>query len=146
LMANFYGNFGVKRFNYMKRQLQRMDKNFNYGKDGLLAWTPENTNTDIPRAVIGDPNGNIRISDRFVENGDYLRLNNLQIGYNLPASLKEKLNVNDLRIYAGATRLFTLTKYKGYDPGTGSETGKMGVDDAIYPLSRTFMMGIRVGF
>lgn len=146
LMANFYGNFGVKRYNYMKRQLQRMDKNFNYGKDGLAAWTPENPNTDIPRAVIGDPNGNIRVSDRFVEKGDFLRLNNLQIGYNLPARLKEKFRLGDLRIYAGATRLFTLTKYKGYDPGTGAETGKMGVDDAIYPLSRTFMLGIKAGF
>ncbi|WP_144062814.1 TonB-dependent receptor [Sphingobacterium paucimobilis] len=146
LTANFYGNFGAKRYNYMKRQLQRMDKNFNYGKDALAAWTPENTNTDIPRAVIGDPNGNISTSDRFVENGDYLRLNNLQIGYNLPVVLRDKLKLSDCRIYAGATRLFTLTKYKGYDPGTGAENGLMGVDDAIYPLSRTFMLGLRIGF
>lgn len=146
LMANFYGNFGVKRYNYMKRQLQRMDKNFNYGKDALNAWTPENPNTDIPRAVIGDPNGNISTSDRFVENGNYLRLNNLQIGYNLPVLLRQKLNVGDFRIYAGATRLFTLTKYKGYDPGTGAESGLMGVDNAIYPLSRTFMLGLKLGF
>lgn len=146
LMANFYGNFGAKRYNYMKRQLQRMDNNFNYGKDALNAWTPENPNTDIPRAVIGDPNGNSRTSDRFVENGNYLRLNNLQVGYNLPRNLREKFNMADFRIYAGATRLFTITNYKGYDPSTGAENGLMGVDDALYPLSRTFMLGVKVGF
>lgn len=146
LVANFYGNFGVKRYNYMKRQLQRMDGNFNYGKDALNSWTPENTNTDIPRAVIGDPNGNIDVSDRFVENGDYLRLNNLQIGYNLPSKICKAIDIDNLRFYVGATRLFTLTNYKGYDPGTGAANGGMGVDYAIYPLSRTLIFGLKLGF
>lgn len=152
LMANFYGNFGVKRYNGMKRQLQRMDKNFNYGKDALNAWTPENTDTDIPRAVIGDPNGNISTSDRFVENGDYLRLNNLQIGYNMPAAVCKSLNISNLRVYIGANRLFTITGYKGYDPGTGATVNSsdgntyMGYDDALYPLSRSYMVGLKLGF
>jgi len=146
LMMNFYGNFDVKRYNQMKLQLQRMDKNFNYGKDALRAWTPENPNTDVPRAVVGDPNGNIQVSDRFVENGDYLRLNNVQIGYNLPRAFRQKLNISDFRIYAGATRLFTITNYTGYDPGTGASAGSMGYDNAIYPLSRTFMLGLKLGF
>ena len=145
LLANFYGNFGVKRYDYMKRQLERMDLNFNYGRAALNAWTPENPHTDIPRAVIGDPNGNNSVSDRFVANGDYLRLNNLQIGYNLPKEVGNRLGVESMRIYAGATRLFTWTKYKGYDPGTGATVGSMGVDYAIYPLSRTFMLGVKVG-
>ena len=79
LVANFYGDFGAKRYNYTKYQLERMDHVFNYGKNALNAWTPENPDTDIPRAVSGDPNKNSRTSTRFVENGDYLRLNNLQI-------------------------------------------------------------------
>ncbi len=146
LVANFFGNFGVKRYNGMKRQLQRMDKNFNYGRDALNSWRPDNTNTSIPRAVIGDPNGNSQISDRFIENGDFLRLNNLQIGYNLSKKTCKRLGIQNLRLYVGATRLFTITGYKGYDPATGAESGALGVDDAIYPLSRTYMMGIKFGF
>lgn len=153
MTANFYGNFGVKRYNGMKVQLQRMDKNFNYGKDALNSWRPDNTDTDIPRAVIGDPNGNIRVSDRFVENGSYLRLNNLQIGYNLPNSISKQLKIENFRIYIGGNRLFTLTKYKGYDPGTGA-TNKVddssysfsGYDYAQYPLSRSYTIGFKLSF
>ena len=136
----------------MKRQLQRMDKVFNYGKDALNAWTPENPHTDIPRAVVGDPNGNIQTSDRFVENGDFLRLNNLQIGYNMPAKVCKSLHIDNFRIYLAANRLFTITGYKGYDPATGatsnSDTGTtyMGIDDALYPLSRSYMIGLKFGF
>ena len=146
LLANFYGHFGVKRYNGMKRHLERMDKHFNYGKAALDSWRPDNTNTDIPRAVLGDPNGNARISDRFIENGDYLSLNNLQLGYNLPRDLCQKLHIDNLRFYIGATRLFTITSYKGYDPATGAAAGALGVDDALYPLSRTYMVGLKFGF
>lgn len=146
LVANFYGNLGVKRYNYTKYQMQRMDQNFNYGQECVNAWTPENPNTDIPRAVQGDPNGNSRISDRFIENGDYLRLNNLQLGYNLPTKLCKQWGINNLRFYIGGTRLFTITGYKGYDPSTGSTVGQMGVDYASSPLSRTYMAGIKFGF
>lgn len=152
LTANFYGNFGVKRYNYTKYQLQRMDQVFNYGKDALNAWTPDNTNTNIPRAVQGDPNKNGRISDRFVEDGSYLTLNNLQIGYNLPASVCKKLRIDNFRIYVAGSRLFTITGYDGYDPATGSaynstdDVSFMGVDYAIYPLSRTYMIGVKFGF
>ncbi|MGN0048829.1 MAG: SusC/RagA family TonB-linked outer membrane protein [Bacteroides sp.] len=146
LVANFYGNLGVKRYNYTKYQMQRMDQNFNYGQECVNAWTPENPNTDIPRAVQGDPNGNSRISDRFIENGDYLRLNNLQLGYNLPTKLCKQWGINNLRFYIGGTRLFTITGYKGYDPSTGSAVGQMGVDYASSPLSRTYMAGIKFGF
>lgn len=146
LVANFYGDFGAKRYNYTKYQLERMDHVFNYGKNALNAWTPENPNTDIPRAVSGDPNGNARTSERFVENGDYLRLNNLQLGYNLPTKYCQKMGLSNVRIYVGGTRLFTLTKYKGYDPSTGSSVGQMGYDYAAIPLSRDFMLGLKFGF
>lgn len=146
LVANFYGNFGVKRYNYTKYQLQRMDQVFNYGKDALDAWTPENTDTDVPRAVQGDPNKNNRASDRFIENGDYLRLNNLQLGYNVPARVCKDWGIANLRFYIGGTRLFTITGYKGYDPSTGSTVGRIGYDYASTPLSRTYMAGIKFGF
>ncbi len=146
LVANFYGDFGAKRYNYTKYQLQRMDKAFNFGKDALRAWTRENPNTDVPRAVSGDPNNNNRTSDRFVEKGNYLRLNNLQLGYNLPVKYCKKLGLTNLRVYVGGTRLFTITKYSGYDPSTGSSVGQMGYDYASIPLSRDFMLGLKLGF
>lgn len=146
LITNFYGNLGVKRYNYMKLQLQRMDKNFNYGKDALNAWTPDNPHTDIPRAVQGDPNKNNEISDRFVENGSFLRLNDLQLGYNLPAKTCKQLGISNLRLYVGGSHLFTITSYKGYDPAVGAEAGKMGADYALYPLSRSYMVGLKFGF
>lgn len=146
LVANFYGTFGAKRYNYTKYQLQRMDQVFNYGKDALDAWTPENPNTDVPRAVQGDPNKNNRASDRFIENGDYLRLNNLQLGYNVPARVCKDWGIANLRFYIGGTRLFTITGYKGYDPSTGSTVGQIGYDYASTPLSRTYMAGIKFGF
>lgn len=153
LVANFYGNFGVTKYNYTKYQLERMDHAFNYGKAALNAWTPQNPNTNIPRAVQGDPNGNTKTSDRFIENGDYLTLNNLQIGYNLPSSICKKLKIDNCRIYVAGTRLFTLTGYSGYDPKTGDTSNSdvdganfMGVDYAVYPLSRTYMIGVKFGF
>lgn len=146
LTANFYGSFGVKRYNYSKMQLQRMDKVFNYGKDALNAWTPENTHTNIPRAVQGDPNKNNRISDRYVENGNYLRLNNLQVGYNLPTKQCKKIGLSNLRVYIGATRLFTITKYDGYDVAVGSKAGDLGVDYGIYPMSPSYTLGLKFGF
>lgn len=146
LIANFYGHLGVKRYNYTKYQLQRMDQVFNYGKDALNAWTPENTKTDVPRAVQGDPNKNTRVSDRFIENGDYLRLNNLQLGYNFSTKVCKDLGIANLRLYIGGTRLFTITGYKGYDPSTGATVGQIGYDYASTPLSRTYMAGIKFGF
>lgn len=146
LLANFYGDLGVDRYNYTKYQLERMDTKFNYGRNALRAWTPEHPNTDIPRAVYGDPNGNIRTSDRFIERGDFFRLNNLQIGYNLPSKICNKIGLNNCRVYIGGTRIFTITGYKGYDPSTNGGIDRMGYDYASSPLSRTFMAGLKFGF
>ena len=146
LMANFYGHFGAKRYNHSKFRLERMDNVYNYGRAALNSWKPDNTETDIPRAVQGDPNENSRISDRFIEKGDYLRLNNLQIGYNFSNELLGKYDINNLRIYVGGSRLFTITKYSGYDPSTGNKVGSMGYDYAAAPLSRSYMLGIKLSF
>ena len=146
LVANFYGDLGVDRYNYTKYQLERMDTKFNYGRNALKAWTPENPNTNIPRAVYGDPNKNARTSDRFIERGDFFRLNNLQLGYNLPATVCGKLGISNLRFYVGGTRIFTITGYSGYDPSTNGGIDRMGYDYASSPLCRTFIAGIKFGF
>lgn len=136
----------VDRYNYTKFELEKMDDKFNYGRNCLKAWTPENPHTNIPRAVYGDPNGNSRVSDRFIERGDYFRLNNLQIGYNLPATVCSKLGISNLRLYVGGNRLFTITGYSGYDPSTMGGISSMGTDYAASPLCRTFMAGLKFGF
>ena len=144
LVANFFGSFGVKRYNmHRSDQFHSASKKFNGPRELLNAWTPENPNSNIPRLVLGDPNENfVKSSDYFLENGNFLRLNNLQLGYNLPRSICKDLKINNLRVYVAATRLFTITSYSGYDPCSGS----MGVDSSIYPLSRSYMLGLKFGF
>jgi TonB-linked SusC/RagA family outer membrane protein len=118
-------------------------------------WTPYNTSADKPRAIVTDPNNNSRISDWWLEDGSYLRFKNVQLGYSIPASLLEKVNMSSFRIYIAAQNLFTFTRYTGLDPevGTvdhttnvGAPTLNVGVDDGIYPQARTFSVGIQVDF
>ena len=146
LVANFYGDLGVDRYNYTKYQLERMDTKFNYGRNALKAWTPDEPQHQHSTALRRDPNKNARTSDRFIERGDFFRLNNLQLGYNLPATVCGKLGISNLRFYVGGTRIFTITGYSGYDPSTNGGIDRMGYDYASSPLCRTFMAGIKFGF
>ena len=118
-------------------------------------WRPDNTNTDIPRAIVTDPNNNSRISNYWLEDGSYLRLKNVQFGYSIPASLINRANISSFRIYVAAQNLATFTRYSGLDPevGTalhttnvGTPTLNVGVDDGIYPQARTFSLGVQVNF
>ncbi|WP_292008593.1 SusC/RagA family TonB-linked outer membrane protein [Chryseobacterium sp.] len=140
----FQGVYGNKIFNGLKFISMNpggAGQNYNMEKGVLDAWTPENTDTDIPRLVHGDPNGNYsKVSDFYVEDGSYLRLKNLTIGYSLPKELYNKINVNRLRIYVTSGNLFTITKYTGFDPEVGMNS--YGVDMGRYPQSRSFIFGI----
>jgi len=147
----FQGVYGNKIFNAEKIILQGMPRLFNASTDVLKAWTPGNTNTDIPRAVSGDPNGNVRPSSRWIESGSYFRLKNLQFGYSLPTTwLKAATNnnINKVRIYLSSTNLFTITKYTGLDPEIGSKNGTLtnGIDYGQYPTPRTFQVGLQATF
>jgi len=153
----FQGVQGNKIYNGVKIVEQGMLRLFNASTDVLNAWTPTNTNTDIPRAVSGDPNHNTRTSNRFIESGSYFRLKNLSIGYSLPQGTVKGLTgnvVNTLRIYVSTQNLFTITKYSGYDPeigirpinGTTNSQLTQGIDYGQYPQARTMMAGIQVGF
>lgn len=84
---------------------------------------------------------NAAVSDRFIENGSFLRLKNIQLGYSLPAPVIQKLHIQRLRVYASCTNLFTITKYKGYDPEISS-----GVDYGNYPQARTVLLGAQLAF
>lgn len=105
-------------------------------------WTGYGTSTVMPRAVYGDPNQNARISDRFVEDGSYLRLKNITLSYTFPTRWLEKIHVDNARIYLSCENVVTLTKYSGFDP----EVGINGIDGNRYPISRTFSLGLNFNF
>lgn len=144
------GVYGNKVYNGTKVIGQGMLRLFNASTDVLDAWTPSNTDTDVPRAVSGDPNQNSRTSDRFLEDGSYMRVKNLSIGYTIPNIGNATNNViNRIRIYVSSQNLLTFTKYTGYDPEVGSKYGALltqGIDYGQFPQARTIMAGINLGF
>lgn len=109
-------------------------------------WTESNPSTEYPRLVLNDNNGNQNPSDFYVEDGSFLRLRNLQIGYNLPSSLLDALRLKSLRIYFSANNLLTLTGYKGFDPEIGTDGWILntGIDKGYYPSNKTLGGGIRI--
>lgn len=143
---------GNKIYNGVKVIGQGMLRLFNASTDVLKAWTPSNTNTDVPRAISGDPNQNSRTSDRFLENGSYMRVKNLSIGYTLSSKGLSRVTKNVLtkaRFYVSSQNLLTFTKYTGYDPEVASRGGGLltnGIDYGQYPQARTIMVGVNLGF
>ena len=108
----------------------------------LKRWTGEGTSNSMPRAVWGDPNENSRVSDRFIEDGSYLRIKNLTLAYNLPQSLMKKIQFNNARIYLSCENVATITGYSGFDP----EVGINGIDSSRFPISRTYSVGVNFNF
>lgn len=108
----------------------------------LDRWTGEGTSNSVPRAVYSDPNKNARHSSRFVEDGSYLRIKNLTLGYTLPQAISKKAYLQTVRMYMSCQNLYTFTKYSGFDP----EVGANGIDLSTYPLTRTISFGVNVKF
>lgn len=149
----FDGMVGNKIYNYPRYRLE--SGNFNGNMSTVLAnsWRPDNQNTDIPRFSKTDGADNKwAYSDRWLEDGSYMRLKTLDIGYTLPKSLTKKVKLENVRIYTSMENLFTLTKYSGYTPdlGESSVAGvsynvfSRGIDQGRYPLPRTISFGIQV--
>ncbi len=145
--------WGHKLYNGNRYFYEGMNSGSNFLTSTLDAWTPENRNTSVPRAVYQDPNGNTRESDRFLESGDFIRLRQVQIGYTLPKSLLSKIKSENLRIYISGENLLTWTKYKGIDPEfapTGvngvSPVLNTGVDRYIFPFTRSYVLGLQFTF
>ncbi len=112
----------------------------------LDRWTGSGSTNLAPRQTIGT-NGNTVFSDYYVEDGSFVRLQNVQLGYTFSNSAKANSFFDKFRIYVSASNLFTLTKYRGYDPtvGTGAPIGG-GIDQGIYPSASTYLLGINVKF
>lgn len=126
-----------------------MNSVFNQTARTLDRWTPENTDTDMPRAVWGDPNGNRRDSDRFIEDGSYLRLKTATLSYNFPQSVYSAIGLGGLRIYVAGQNLLTFTNYSGFDPEVNTFDGSnisLGTDFLTYPQARSIVGGINLTF
>ncbi|MDB5193481.1 MAG: hypothetical protein JWQ96_3044 [Segetibacter sp.] len=106
-------------------------------------WTPNNTNTNIPRANLNE----LPASTYFLEKGDFFRINNLTIGYAFPTTMLQRVKMQNVRVYVTAQNLATFTKYSGFTPeiSTGG-TLEGGIESSIYPTTRTFAFGVNVGF
>lgn len=142
----WYGAFGQDIFTGGTR---RHDLNMpNWKADVLDRWTEDNPSTTHPRVTIDDPNNNFnRPSDFFIEDGSYVRLRNISLGYTLSPNLTNLIGANRLRLYASAQNLITFTGYSGHDPEIGSSWAlDVGIDRNIYPQARTFIFGINLDF
>ena len=149
----FQGVTGNKIYNATRVITEGMIRFFNAGTQVLNAWTPTNKNTNIPRAVSSDPNQNARPSTRFLEDGSYLRLKNVMLGYSVPAASLQSITkgvVKNLRIYVSGQNILTFTKYTGYDPEVGNRTPGSsltnGIDFAVYPQPKAYQVGIQTTF
>ena len=112
-------------------------------------WKQEGDQTDIPRLIRNDPNSNRRDSDRFVEDGDYIRLKSLSFGYTVPSDVIEKVGIERVRIFVSGYNLWTATKYSWYDPEVNIFDGNntaLGTDFLTFPQPRSLVFGINVGF
>lgn len=145
--AFFQGVQGRDIFNTHKRLTDFTFWLFNYGQNTLDAWTPENPNTDIPAVSTADFNNEHRISSYFIEDGSYLKLKTVSLGYTLPKRWLKGVSSSDVRFYLQAQNLFVLTKYGGNDVEVAAENARfMGVDLQFYPHSRNIVFGVNANF
>ena len=147
LSIGLQGVLGNKIYNATRQTLEDVTKGSNFLASCLDYWTPENKNASHPRRIWEDPNCNTRAeSDRYLENGSYLRLRSVQLGYTFPQTWF-KGAIQHARVYINAENLFTITSYSGYSPDVNADNANYrGFDNFIYPTNRTFMLGLNVTF
>ena len=147
LSIGLQGVLGNKIYNATRQTLEDVTKGSNFLASCLDYWTPENKNASHPRLTWDDPNRNTRAeSDRYLENGSYLRLRSVQLGYTFPQTWF-KGAIQHARVYINAENLFTITSYSGYSPVVNADNANYrGFDNFIYPTNRTFMLGLNVTF
>ena len=134
------GVYGNKIFNANNIYQESMSVAENQTVRTLRRWSGEGSSHDMPRAIYGDPNQNNRVSNRYVEDGSYLRIKNITLGYTFPRQIIKPLKLSSLRLYAACQNAFTFTHYSGFDP----EVGVNGVDYSVYPVTRTFSVGLNL--
>ncbi|MEM9325423.1 MAG: SusC/RagA family TonB-linked outer membrane protein [Bacteroidota bacterium] len=149
---NFFvqGSQGNDLYSYTLMELDLLAGLNNATTAALDRWTPTNTNTDVPRATTGRAR---RASTRFVQDGSFIRLKNIALGYSLPSSLLNNIGVESLRVYISGQNLLTITDYEGYDPevnyrsdGPTNGNRNLGLDYGSYPNAKAVTLGLNLGF
>jgi TonB-linked SusC/RagA family outer membrane protein len=146
--ALFYGVQGGQALNFTRWFTDFYPSFAGIGKSArvLNAWTPTNTNTDIPRFEnVSNFSTNGQLNSYYVEDASYLRLRTVKLGYTLPASLLNRIKVDKLRLFVQGTNLFTITNYTGTDPEVSGVDTNFGIDVGNYPANRQFMFGLTLG-
>ncbi|HEV3414732.1 MAG TPA: TonB-dependent receptor [Puia sp.] len=150
LTVFFQFNEGNKIFNENRVFAEGMNSLFGQYATTAKRWEPTDTNTTMPRAVFGDPNGNAALnSTRFLEDGSYIRLKNLIFAYNLPAAVASKVKMRSIKVFFQGTNLKTWTKYSGFDPEVSTFPGNntaQGTDFLTYPQAKSWTFGLNLGF
>ncbi|WPP50961.1 SusC/RagA family TonB-linked outer membrane protein [Catalinimonas niigatensis] len=146
----FQGSQGNDILSYTLMELNLLSGINNATTEALDRWTPSNTNTDIPKASSGRTR---RVSTRWIYDGSYIRLKNLALGYTLPQTVLDRLNLERLRIYVSAQNILTFTDYPGYDPEVNYQTSggqngnrNLGLDYGSYPNAKSYTVGLNIGF
>lgn len=145
----FQGSYGAKIYNYLRRGLEGLENVYQNQmatvNDRYSANNPQGT---LPRFT-GNNKNNTAVSDRWVEDGSYLRIQNISLGYNFPKNIIKKAYMTNLRVYLSAQNIYTFTNYSGYDPEIGSFNrgiALMNVDNGHYPNPRSFTIGANIEF
>ena len=154
-MKSAWSNQPASVLNRARLAVIDADKTYD-GTGGIWNWyeDPENVKVAnpgavIPRATTGDPNDNDRLSDRYIEDGSYLRVKNITLGYTLPKDMLRKAKIESVRVQVNIQNLFTFTKYTGYDPEIGASMASvnvMGLDNGRYPSPTAYSMGVNITF
>jgi TonB-linked SusC/RagA family outer membrane protein len=143
------GSYGAKIFNVLNYQIGSLSALYqNQLASVANFWSPTNTNSDIPAPRGGD-NPNLKPSDRFIESGSFLRIQNVTLGYRVPANIIKRAKLTGLKVYVGGQNLYTFTPYKGLDPEIGSTNQNVfltGIDLGRYPIARTITFGLNAQF
>ena len=161
LGIDLYGTYGNEILNFARVELETFG---GYGLSNAYsniskeyrdnAWTTSNPSNTYSRLVIEDFNQNNRVSDQYVEDGSYLRLRNIKLGYTIPRRIVEKLSLSNAKVYISGQNLITLTGYSGWDPEIGqvsdnngnSGVQTRGVDTGAYPITKSVTLGVNLQF
>lgn len=140
----FNYSIGGDVYNALRANLESMSGTDNQTAAILYRWKTNGQQTDIPKAVWGDPMGNSRFSDRWIEDGSFLRLKTVTLAYNLPLKIDF---INSVQLYVTANNLVTFTNYLGYDPefSTSQNPLYFGIDTGVSPQPRSVLLGVKIG-
>ncbi|GAB3325957.1 TonB-dependent receptor [Larkinella ripae] len=149
LSLQFFGVSGNDILNLNRTSLESSGRAWNKIETVTGAWSGPGTSNSIPRPILSDPNLNSRVASHLVENGSYLRLKNIQLGYTITGAGLKKLGVSSARVYLAVQNAFVLTKFSGVDPEVGlddNNSARAGIYNDLYPQARTSSLGIKLDF